>query len=45
MGQILELAEQSWRGAVDPRQHWRATGQRQEIAPGLVFLHAFASVM
>jgi alkyl sulfatase BDS1-like metallo-beta-lactamase superfamily hydrolase len=44
MGDILELAEQSWRGAIDPRQHWRATGKREEIAPDLVFLHAFANV-
>jgi hypothetical protein len=45
MGQILELAEQSWRGASNPHQHWPASGQREEIAPGLVFLHAFANVM
>jgi glyoxylase-like metal-dependent hydrolase (beta-lactamase superfamily II) len=44
MGEILDLAEQAWRGAVDPRQHWRPTGKREEIAPGLFFVHAFANV-
>src|SRR5262245_65215223 len=44
MGTILDLAERAWTGAVEPRQHWRPTGQREEIAPGLIFLHAFANV-
>jgi alkyl sulfatase BDS1-like metallo-beta-lactamase superfamily hydrolase len=44
MGAILDLAERAWAGAVDPRQYWRPTGQREEIVPGLVFLHAFANV-
>src|SRR5262245_22311823 len=44
MGAILERAEQSWRGEVDPREHWKPTGQVEELAPGVVFLHAFANV-
>jgi len=44
MGQLLDLAERSWNGEIDPRQHWRPTGKHEEVAPGLVFLHAFANV-
>src|SRR5262245_55766897 len=44
MGAILDLAESAWTGAVDARSQWRPTGHREEIAPGLVFLHAFANV-
>ena len=44
MGTLLDLAERAWTGAVAPRQHWQPTGQREEIAPGLIFLHAFANV-
>jgi alkyl sulfatase BDS1-like metallo-beta-lactamase superfamily hydrolase len=44
MGAIRELAEQFWSGSVDPRDLWKPTGQSEEIAPGLFFLHAFANV-
>ena len=44
MGVITELAEKFWDGLVDPRELWKPTGQSEEIAPGLVFLHAFANV-
>ena len=44
MGAIRELAEKFWAGAVDPREFWKPTGQSEELAPGLVFLHAFANV-
>src|SRR5262245_7268036 len=44
MGAILERAEQAWRGEVDPREHWKPTGRVEELAPGVVFLHAFANV-
>ena len=44
MGAIRDLAERFWRGEVPPRDLWTPTGQAEEIAPGLVFLHAFANV-
>ena len=44
MGVVLDLAERFWNGEVDPRELWKPTGQTEEIAPGLVFLHAFANV-
>jgi alkyl sulfatase BDS1-like metallo-beta-lactamase superfamily hydrolase len=44
VGAILELAERAWRGAVDPRLHWKPTGAVEELAAGVVFLHAFANV-
>jgi alkyl sulfatase BDS1-like metallo-beta-lactamase superfamily hydrolase len=44
VGAIRDLAEKFWRGEVDPRELWKPTGQAEEIAPGLVFLHAFANV-
>ena len=44
MGAIRDLAEQSWRGDVEPAKLWTPTGQREEIAPGLWFLHTFANV-
>jgi glyoxylase-like metal-dependent hydrolase (beta-lactamase superfamily II) len=44
VGAILDLAERFWNGEVDPRDLWKPTGQTEEIAPGLVFLHAFANV-
>lgn len=44
MGAILELAERFWTGAVPARELWKPTGAREEIAPGVVFLHAFANV-
>jgi alkyl sulfatase BDS1-like metallo-beta-lactamase superfamily hydrolase len=44
MGRILELAERCWSGGVDPREFWKPTGETEEIAPGVFFLHAFANV-
>jgi alkyl sulfatase BDS1-like metallo-beta-lactamase superfamily hydrolase len=44
MGRIRELAEQCWSGGVEPYQFWKPTGAVEEIAPGVVFLHAFANV-
>lgn len=44
MGAIRELAEQFWAGEIDPAKLWTPTGQREEIAPGLWFVHAFANV-
>lgn len=44
MGAIRDLAERFWLGEVAPRDLWKPTGQSEEIAPGLVFLHAFANV-
>ena len=44
MGAIRDLAEKFWNGEVDPRELWKPTGQAEQIAPGLVFLHALANV-
>ncbi len=44
MGAILERAERAWQGTIDPREHWKPTGQAEELSPGVVFLHAFANV-
>ncbi|MBI3634588.1 MAG: MBL fold metallo-hydrolase [Candidatus Rokubacteria bacterium] len=44
MGAIRELAERFWRGEIPPRELWKPTGQVEEIADGVVFLHAFANV-
>jgi alkyl sulfatase BDS1-like metallo-beta-lactamase superfamily hydrolase len=44
MGAIRDLAERFWNGEVAPRDLWTPTGQVEELAPGLVFLHAFANV-
>jgi alkyl sulfatase BDS1-like metallo-beta-lactamase superfamily hydrolase len=44
VGAILDLAESFWSGAVPPGQLWKPTGQTEEIAPGVFFLHAFANV-
>jgi glyoxylase-like metal-dependent hydrolase (beta-lactamase superfamily II) len=44
MGAIRDLAGKFWDGEVAPRDLWKPTGQSEEIAPGLVFLHAFANV-
>jgi hypothetical protein len=43
MGQILDRAEQCWAGGVEPREFWKATGATEEIAPGVFFVHAFAT--
>ena len=44
MGALLDLAEGFWSGAVPPAQFWAPTGRTEELAPGVVFLHAFANV-
>ena len=44
MGSIRERAEACWVGRVDPREFWKPTGEREEIAPGVFFVHAFANV-
>jgi alkyl sulfatase BDS1-like metallo-beta-lactamase superfamily hydrolase len=44
MSEIRDLAERFWAGEVDPAQLWTPTGAREEIAPGLWFVHAFANV-
>jgi alkyl sulfatase BDS1-like metallo-beta-lactamase superfamily hydrolase len=44
MGAIRELAERCWSGGVEPREFWKPTGETEEIAPGVFFLHAFANV-
>ncbi len=44
MGEILDLAEGFWTGRVAPAEFWKPTGKTEEIAPGVVFLHAFANV-
>lgn len=43
-GPISELAEAFWSGAVPPAQLWKPTGQTEEMAPGVFFLHTFANV-
>jgi alkyl sulfatase BDS1-like metallo-beta-lactamase superfamily hydrolase len=44
MGAIRDLAEGCWAGTVEPASFWKPTGQAEEIAPGVVFLHTFANV-
>jgi alkyl sulfatase BDS1-like metallo-beta-lactamase superfamily hydrolase len=44
VGAIRDLAGKFWNGEVDPRELWKPTGSSEELAPGLVFLHAFANV-
>src|SRR5215469_13093904 len=44
MGDILDLAEGSWRGDIAPRELWRPTGKQEEIAPGVLFLHTWTNV-
>ena len=44
MGAVLELAERFWRGEVRGPDLVRATGAVEEIAPGVLFVHAFANV-
>jgi hypothetical protein len=43
-GPIRTLADAFWSGAVPPDQLWKPTGQVEELAPGVVFLHTFANV-
>ena len=44
MGDVLTLAERFWRGEVKGAELIRATGVTEEIAPGVLFAHAFANV-
>jgi alkyl sulfatase BDS1-like metallo-beta-lactamase superfamily hydrolase len=44
VGEILELAERFWQGAVPRRALWRPTWKREEVAPGVVFIHSWANV-
>ena len=41
---ISELAERFWSGAVPPGQLWKPTGQVEEMADGVFFLHTFANM-
>jgi glyoxylase-like metal-dependent hydrolase (beta-lactamase superfamily II) len=43
-GPIRDLAERFWSGTVPPGQLWKATGQTEELSPGIVFLHTFANM-
>jgi hypothetical protein len=43
-GPIRALAEAFWSGAVPVGQLWKPTGQTEELATGVVFLHTFANV-
>jgi len=44
MGAVLELDERFWRGEVRGAELVRATGAVEEIARGVLFVHAFANV-
>ena len=44
MGAVRELAERFWRGEVRGLELVRATGAVEEIAPDVLFVHAFANV-
>src|ERR671922_236481 len=44
MGDVLTLAERFWRGEIKGPELIRATGATEEIAPGVLFAHAFANV-
>jgi glyoxylase-like metal-dependent hydrolase (beta-lactamase superfamily II) len=44
MGAIRDLAEGFWSGTVEPARFWKPTGQVEEMADGVVFLHTFANV-
>jgi len=44
VGAVLELTERFWRGEVRGAELVRATGAMEEIAPDLLFVHAFANV-
>ena len=44
MGDVLALSERFWRGEVKGADLVRATGVTEEIAPGVLFAHAFANV-
>jgi len=44
MGRLLELADQFWQGTTTEGHPWQITGQTEEIADGLFFVHVFANV-
>jgi alkyl sulfatase BDS1-like metallo-beta-lactamase superfamily hydrolase len=44
VGDVLTLAERFWRGEIKGAELIRATGVTEEIAPGVLFAHAFANV-
>jgi alkyl sulfatase BDS1-like metallo-beta-lactamase superfamily hydrolase len=44
MGEVMTLAERFWRGEIKGPELIRATGVTEEIAPGVLFAHAFANV-
>src|SRR5918996_4840816 len=44
MGAIRDLAEGFWSGGVEPARFWKPTGQVEEMAPGVFFLHTFANM-
>jgi glyoxylase-like metal-dependent hydrolase (beta-lactamase superfamily II) len=44
MGAIRDLAEGFWSGTVEPARFWKPTGQVEEMAGGVVFLHTFANI-
>lgn len=44
MGALLELADRIWSGDRSQGHPWKITGQHEEIADGLHFLHVFANV-
>jgi len=44
VGDVRSLAERFWRGEVRGPDLVRATGVTEEIAPGVLFAHAFANV-
>jgi alkyl sulfatase BDS1-like metallo-beta-lactamase superfamily hydrolase len=43
-GPIRDLAERCWSGAVPAAELWKPTGQAEELADGVVFLHTFANM-
>jgi hypothetical protein len=43
-GAIRDWAERCWSGAVPATQLWKPTGQAEDIAPGVIFLHTFANM-
>jgi alkyl sulfatase BDS1-like metallo-beta-lactamase superfamily hydrolase len=44
VGAVLDLAERFWRGEMRGAELVRATGASEEIAPDVLFIHAFANV-
>jgi len=44
MGAVLDLSERFWRGEVRGPELVRASGAVEEIAPDVLFVHAFANV-